>query len=149
VKPQEQALATNCRQVVIRLSWKALLEEIPASKQEYQSVILLFEMLKYREAALLTFEEECRLVGNQVTSKVLGCVDQAGDDCSSAVSTLPQIEKCWFSTHLFFDPNSTLNHGKGPLGILFGLSTESLDGTKSLFLASAADKPPGGFGCEK
>lgn len=40
-----------------------------------------------------TLEKEGGLVGNQVTGKVLRCVDQAGDNCSSEIGALPEVEE--------------------------------------------------------
>lgn len=61
---------------------------------------------------VLTLEEESCLVGNQVTSKVLRRVNQAGNNCPSQVSALEKIKKCGSTAHLFLDLNGTLHHGK-------------------------------------
>lgn len=41
-----------------------------------------------RTAVLLTLKEECGLVGDEVSSKILRCVHQAGDGCSSQIGAL-------------------------------------------------------------
>ena len=40
-----------------------------------------------------TLEEVCGLVGDEVACKVLRRIDQTGDDCSSEVSALEQVEE--------------------------------------------------------
>lgn len=89
----------------------------------------------------LTLEEESCLVSNQVTRKVLRCVDQAGDDGSSQVSSLEQVKKGRRSSHLSLDLDGSLHHGQGLLGCLIFV-TETLDGAESILLAPAADEPP-------
>ena len=61
---------------------------------------------------LLTLEEVSRLVGNQVTGKVLRRVDQAGDDGSSYIGALEKVEESWGTAHLSFDLNGSFYHGK-------------------------------------
>jgi hypothetical protein len=97
----------------------------------------------------LTLEEECGLVGNQVTGEILRCVHQAGDDCAAEISAFEKIEEGRGSTHLGFNLDGTLHHGEGLLGLVRVFVAEALNGTKGFCLASAADEPPGRFGGEE
>lgn len=93
----------------------------------------------------LTLEEVSGLVRNQVTRKVLRRIDETGDDCSSAIGTLPEIEKCGITACFLFDLDSTLDHGERLVGLFFGFGAQAFDGFQGLFFAAATDEPPGGF----
>jgi hypothetical protein len=110
---------------------------------------LLDSDLHWKRVLGLTLEEECGLVGNQVTGKILRCVHQAGDDCAAEIGTLEKIEEGGGSAHLGFDLDGTLHHGEGLLGLVWVLVAETFDGAESFRLASAADEPPGRFGGEE
>lgn len=97
----------------------------------------------------LTLEEECRLIGNQVTGEILRGVHQTGDDCAAEVSALEQIEESRCSAHLGFDLNGSLNHGEGLLGLLLVFAAEALDGAKGFGFAAVANEPPGRLGSEE
>lgn len=94
----------------------------------------------------LTLEEECSLVGDQVTGEVLRCVHQASDDCPAEIGALEEIEEGWGSALLGLDLDSTFNHGERLLRLLGVFATQSLDGAESFRFAAAAEQPPGGFG---
>lgn len=96
-----------------------------------------------------TFEEEGGLVGDQVTGKVLRCVDQAGDDRAAEISTLPEVQERSGTTNVCFNLNCTLNHRKRFIGALLGVVAEALDGSQGFFFATAADEPPWRFGGEE
>lgn len=118
--------------------------EIPASKRGVSH-----PFLKLFGGELLTLKEESCLVGNQVTSKVLRRVHQAGDNCSPQIGTLNKVEEGRGTALLHFDLNGSLHHGKCLVGMLCGFTTEALDGAKGLLFASVTDKPPRRFGGEE
>lgn len=97
----------------------------------------------------LTLEKVCSLVRDQVTRKVLRRIDQAGNDCPSAIGTLPEVEKCGVTACFLFDLDCTFDHGEGLVGLFFGFGAEAFDGFQGFFFAAAADEPPGGFGGEE
>lgn len=98
---------------------------------------------------LLTLEEECRLVGDQITGEILRCVHQTGDDGATQIGALQQIEEGRRPAHLRFDLDGSLDHGEGLLGLLSILAAEALDGAKRFCFAAAADEPPGRLGGEE
>lgn len=107
----------------MRLSWKEKSVDMPASVDRVNYVP--------KEPSIgvgLTLEEEGGLVGNQVTSKVLRRVDQAGDDGSPKVSALEKIKDGGVSTLDRLDLDSTLHHGKGVVSLGLGLRAETFDG---------------------
>lgn len=91
----------------------------------------------------LTLEEVCRLVRNQITSEILRCIHQTGDDRAAQIGALEQIKEGRRSTHLGFDLNSSLNHGEGLLGLVWVFAAEALDGAEGLGFATTANQPPG------
>lgn len=86
------------------------------------------------------------MVGNQVTSKVLRSIHQASDDGSAQIGTLDQIKKRRIVSGLLLNDDGTLNHGERLSSLLLILGTETLDGAKSLVLATVANEPPRGLG---
>jgi hypothetical protein len=124
-------LATNCRHEFIKLSLKEKSEDIPASAKSQRCD---FEALG---GYPLTLKEECRLIGDQITSEVLRRVDQAGNECSAKVNSLDEIKQGRLATFVSFNLNCTLHHGKCVLGgRLSSVSTaEALDRLQRLLLA--------------
>jgi hypothetical protein len=102
-----------------------------------------------REERKLTLEKEGCLVGNQVTSQVLGCVHQTGDESSPQIGTLHQVEEGRFTPHLALDLDSPLNHSHGLFSLRRVLIAEALDRSKSLVPAATTNEPPWGFGAEE
>lgn len=102
-----------------------------------------------RGRVLLTLEEVSCLIGNQITSEVLGRVHQAGDDCSPPISALEKVTQGRRATQMCLNLNGSFNHGKLLLRIILVFISKALDGPECLFLASAAHEPPRGFGREK
>ena len=97
----------------------------------------------------LTLKEECCLIGNQITSKVLRRIHQTGDRCPTQISALKQIKKSGGSTHLRLDLDCALHHGQGLLGRLGRSITQTLDTTQGLCLAASANEPPWRFGSQE
>ena len=96
----------------------------------------------------LTFKEESCLVGNQVASKILRRIHQAGDNCPSQIGSLDKIEESRPTTQLFFNSDRSLNHSECPGGVFFLLS-KTPKGAESFFLAPSADQPPRRLGGEE
>src|SRR6478736_8308530 len=103
----------------------------------------------YRLEMCLTLEEECSLVGDQVTSKVLRGIDQTSNNCSSQIGTLEQVKKRRVSTKLLLNLHCTLHHGKLLLGDFLIFTSETFDGAESFVFATLSDEPPGRFGHEE
>lgn len=64
-------------------------------------------------------EEECRLVGNQISGEVLGAIGEAGNQCASEVGSTQQVQKCWIAAQFVLDGNGSLHHGEGPLRLFW------------------------------
>jgi hypothetical protein len=88
VRNQEPALAMKPRQLLIRPSWKEKSWLMPASVEEISGVSRYH--IPWR--GTLTLEEECGLVGDEVTGEVLRGVHQASDGCAPQVRTLEQVK---------------------------------------------------------
>lgn len=98
---------------------------------------------------LLTLEEECCLVGNQITREILGCVHQADDNRSPQVGTLEKVKESGSTTLEQFDLDGPLHHCKRLLSMLFIFGTEAFNRMKGLLLAPLANKPPRRFGAKE
>jgi hypothetical protein len=94
-------------------------------------------------------EEEGGLVGDQVSGKVLRCVDQAGDDCAAEIGALPEIQERSGAANVCLDLDRTLDHRECFVGALLSVVAETLDGSQGFFFAAAADEPPWRFGGEE
>lgn len=92
---------------------------------------------------VLTLKEERSLIRNQVSSKVLGGIDQASDERPPKISALEQIHESRRATNLSLDLDGTLHHGQRVVDILLRFAAEAQNGLASFFNTSAADKPPG------
>jgi len=99
-------------------------------------------------AGQLTLKEICRLVGNQVTSKVLRGVDQASDDGSPQIGALEKIEQGRLA-EAALNLYGPLDHGELLSSVVLGLVTKAFDRSEGFLLASFADEPPWRFGSEK
>lgn len=89
------------------------------------------------------------MIGNQVTSKVLRGIDQAGDNRSPQIGALDKVEEGWVTASLLLNLDSSLYHGKLMVRSLLVFTSETFNGAKSFFFATLAEEPPGGFGGEE
>jgi hypothetical protein len=55
-------------------------------------------------------EEEGGLVGDQVSGEVLRCVDQAGDDRSAEIGSLPEVQERGGTADVCLDFDRALDH---------------------------------------
>jgi hypothetical protein len=96
-----------------------------------------------------TLEEEGGLVGDQVSGKVLRCVDQAGDDRAAEIGALPQVQERSGAANVGFNLDRALDHRERFVGALLGVVAEAFDRSQGFFFAAAADEPPWRFGGEE
>ena len=75
----------------MRLSLKEKLDEMPASNNPLASSMQILNL--WAVVVQLTFEEEGRLIRDQIAREVLRCIDKADDDSSSQVGAFEQIEQ--------------------------------------------------------
>jgi hypothetical protein len=73
------------------------------------------------------FEEEGGLVGDQVSGEVLRCVDQACDDRSAEINTLPEIQKRRATASVGFNFDGTFHHSEGFVGTNLGVVAEAFN----------------------
>ena len=66
----------------------------------------------YLDAGILTLEEECGLVRNEVTGKVLRGVHQASDGRAPKICALEQVKQARSSAQLGLDLDCALDHGE-------------------------------------
>jgi hypothetical protein len=60
----------------------------------------------------LTLEEECGLVGDEVTGEVLRGVHQTSDGCAPKICALEQVKQGRSAAQLSLDLDGALNHGE-------------------------------------
>lgn len=87
------------------------------------------------------FEEECCLIGNQVTSKVLRSIDEAGDNGPPEISALDQIGEGRVSAHFGLDFDSAFHHSDGVIDVFLRLASKADDRFAGFFDAAATDEP--------
>ena len=64
------------------------------------------------DAGIPTLEEECGLVGDEVTGEVLRGVHQTSDSCAPEVGALEQVKQARSAAQLGLYLDCTLNHGE-------------------------------------
>jgi hypothetical protein len=96
-----------------------------------------------------TLEEESGLVGDQVSGKVLRCVDQAGDYCAAEIGALPEVQERSGTADVRLNLDRTLDHRECLVGTLLGVVAEAFDGSQGFVFAAAADEPPRRLGGEE
>jgi hypothetical protein len=83
-------VATSWRQEFIRPSWK---EKFVCCCVSVLSLVRFVYSMHGTHVHSSALKEESGLVGDQVSGKVLRCVDQAGDDCAAEIDALPEIQE--------------------------------------------------------
>lgn len=61
---------------------------------------------------MLTLEEECGLVRDEVTGEVLRGVHQASDGCAPKICSLEQVKQAGSTAQLGLDLDCALDHGE-------------------------------------
>jgi hypothetical protein len=82
-------------------------------------------------------EEKGGLVGDQVSGEVLRCVDQACDDRSAEIDTLPEIKKRRATASVGFDFDGTFHHGESFVSTNLGVVAKAFDASQCFLLATA------------
>jgi hypothetical protein len=143
-------LATSCRQELMRLSLKEKSVDIPACSKKKVAWLLKKSQCLFVKVPV-TIRDIKRNVRDEVTSKVLGRVDQAGDDCPPQIGALEKVKETGLSAGMLLNRNRPLDHGKGVLCIRLRSvpTTETLDGLECLLFATSAHEPPRRLGCEE
>jgi hypothetical protein len=88
------------------------------------------------------------LIGDEITSQVLGKVDTADDHGATEVDTLEQFDVVGLLVALL-KLDDTAHHGDALLGIDSSLTAETSDGLGSLLELALAGQPPRGLRCEE